>query len=292
MSENNVFINGRIVPADKAVVNVSDAGLLHGASTFSTLLSHNGVVFRFERHLTRIMETVRRLGLRTDAAPGALTEGAYDLLKANGLEEARLRITLTPGATTSGRGGESLESARPTTLITADPLPEYPATWYEDGIGVAISTFRQQADNPIFGYKTGCYFLRVLARQEAAARGADEALWLTTDGRLAESCFCNAFLVIGGRVFTPPLDTPVLPGVVRGAVLDCCAELGVEAETERPLDLSHLLSAEEAFLSSSTMGVRPVVRIERHAVGEENPGEVTRRIMDAYREMLDRECAR
>lgn len=284
MPNKNVYLNGRIVPAEQAAISVCDAGFLHGASAFTTMLAHNSVVFRFENHLKRLMDTVELLGLRTDAdlaRPAALTKETYDLLKVNELTEARLRITLTPG--TVGKD-------RPTTLITAEPVPDYPRWWYEKGIPVVVASFRQGRGDVTVGYKTGCYLARVLARQEAAAKGAEDALWFTTDNFLAESCFSNVFLSLEGQLFTPPRDTPVLPGVVREAVIEICQSLSIPCCDDRNLTVRDMLSAEEMFLTSSVMGVRPVVRIERHAVGDERPGNLTVRIMEAYRELLDREC--
>ena len=320
----NVYLNGRIVPAESATLSVFDAGFLHGASTFTTMLAHNGKVFRLERHLERLMDTVALLSLRTNATASSLTAGVYELLTANGLgaggpaapgeidgagddqsvnladedheprstvtadaassagpPDARLRITLTPG---SPQGGP------PTVLITAEPVPPPPDYWYTKGLTVIVTSFKQAKADPTFGYKTGCYLPRVLARQEAAGKGADEALWYTWDGRLAEACFNNVFLVLQGKVFTPPRDTPVLPGIVRQAVLELCGELGIPCECEQPLSVREMLDAEEIFLTGSTSGLRPVVRVERHAVGNEQPGPVTRRLMDAYRRLLEAEC--
>ena len=282
MAAGKVHFNGRIVPADEARVSISDAAFLHGASAFTTMLAHNGVVFRLDRHLDRLLETVQLLDLRTTATAEGLTAATRDLLTANEIAEARVRITLSPG---SIRGGG------PTTVITADPLPDYPAEWYDKGIGVVVSSFRQGGTDPSYGHKTGCYLPRVLARQEAAAKGFDEALWYTADNRLAEACFCNVFLVVGGVVYTPPRSTPVLPGIVREAVLELCGTLGLAYHDDKPLTVREMLAAGEMFLTSSCAGVRPVVRVEGHAVGEERPGEVTRKIMSAYRELLDRECS-
>ena len=282
VSHQNVYLNGRIIPAAEATVSVSDSGFLHGASAFTTMLAHNGVVFRLDRHLSRLFETVRLLGFRTDAAPESLAAATKDLLAANELPEARVRITLTPG---SVRGGGT------TTLITADPLPDYPPEWYEKGIAVVVSSFRQGSGLSLAGHKTGCYLPRVLARQEAAAKGAEEAIWFTADNRLAEACFCNVFLVLGGEAYTPPRDTPVLPGVVRQAVLELCEQIGLACHEDKPLTIRETLAADEMFLTASCSGVRPVVCIERHEVGDESPGPVTRKIMDAYRDLLDRQCA-
>ena len=290
MAKNDVYLNGRIVPAEQAVVSVSDAGFLHGASCFTTMLAHNGVVFRFDSHLKRLMETVRLFSLRTDATGPLLKEATYKLLAHNDLKEARVRITLTPGSMSLVPAGKEQPQHQPTTLITASPLGDHPKELSEKGISVVVSSFRQAKGDPTFGYKTGCYFLRVLARQEAAAKGADEALWYTQDNYLAESCFCNVFLVLKGKVFTPPRDTPVLPGVIRSVVMELCRKLKVECDDRTALTVREMLAAEEVFLTSSVMGIRPVVRIEGHSVGDERPGKVTRIIMSAYRKLLDEEC--
>lgn len=282
MTTNNVYLNGRMVPADEAKVSVFDSGFLHGVSAFTTMLAHKGRVFRLDRHVARVLETVELLGLRIDATKETLTGATFGLLEANGLLEARVRMTLTPG---SADGGET------TTLITAKALAEHPRQWYEKGITVVVSPFKQSCGDPTCGYKTGCYFPRVLARKEAAARGAEEALWFTVDNRLAESCFNNVFLVLAGRLHTPPRDTPVLPGIVRQAVVELCEELEIPCDAESPLTVKEMLAAEEMFLTGSITGIRPVVRVERHAVGQEKPGQVTKKLMSAYSEMLERECS-
>jgi branched-chain amino acid aminotransferase len=287
---DNVYLNGRIIPAAEATISAFDAGLLHGASSFTTMLARDGRVFRLDRHLGRLFDTLASLGLQTSATREQLAEAVAELLTANELADARVRITLTPGPLHTGRAGEGSAPAEPTTLITAEPLPHYPEHWYTKGIGVVISSQRQLAGDITFGRKTGCYLPRILARREAAAKGVDEALWFTNTNRLAEACFCNVFLVLGGEVLTPPLETPVLPGVVREAVLELCSRLDIPASDSLELTVREMLDAQEAFLTSSTMGIRPVVRIESHAVGDEKPGPVTRRIMDAYRQLIETEC--
>ena len=285
MSELKVHLNGQCVPASEATVSVFDAGFLHGATAFTTMLAHNGVVFRLDRHLMRLANTVEMMGLACVADPAALTAAVYEVLDANDLQRARMRITLSPGSAQGATG--------PTLLVTAQPLPDYPSEWYTDGVGVIVTALPQPLGDPTLGHKTGCYFPRVLARQEAAQKGGEEALWFTADRRLAEACFSNVFLVDAeGVVRTPPRDTPVLDGVVRQAVLELCQREEMPYDAERALTINDVLEATEVFLTNSTMGVRPVVRIERHVVGDEKPGEVTQRLMTAYAELLDTECQR
>ena len=284
MEQMKVYLNGELIPAGEAKICITDPGFLHGASVFTTMRAHNGVVFGFERHLARLGDTVSLLGLNVGATSGELVEGMYAVLDANELCEARCRITLTPGP--PGEDG----SAGPTTLITAVPLADYPAWWYQKGISVVVASFKQTVGDPTFGHKTGCYLPRILARQEAAAKGTEDALWYTNDNLLAESCFSNVFLVLDGVVYTPPRDTPVLEGVVRAVVLELCKELDIPVHDDQPLTVKEMLAAEEMFLTSSCMGVRPVVRVERHAVGDEKPGPITKRISTAYEELLETEC--
>ncbi|HUT60527.1 MAG TPA: aminotransferase class IV [Phycisphaerae bacterium] len=283
MGEPQVYLNGSLVPAAEARISVFDTGLLHGASAFTTMRAHNGRVFRLDRHLARLMETVELLDIRAGADEKALAAAVGRVVRANELVEARVRITLTPG----GLGG-----CEPAVLITAEPVPQYPDEWYTKGISVIVTAFKQARGDPTYGYKTGCYLPRVLARQEAARKHAAEALWYTTDNLLAEACFCNVFLVLAGKACTPPRDTPVLPGVVRQAVLELCGEMDIPADSGTPLTVREMLAAEEMFLTSSVAGIRPVARVERHPVGDEKPGPITRKIMDAYARLLDRECSK
>ena len=281
MSELIVHLNGQLTPADQATVSVFDTAFLHGGSTFTTMLARNGVVFRLDRHLGRLLSTVDLLGFQTTATQESLAAAVREVLTVNDLADARMRVTLSPGST---KGGE------PTVLVTAEPLPEYPQAWYEQGITAVISSFKQNVADPTYGYKTGCYFPRVLARQEAQQKGADEALWFTPDNRLAEACFCNVFLVLDGEVLTPPRDTPVLPGIVREAAMELCHSLDLDCSDTAALTVREMLDAQEVFLTSSTMGIRPVVRIENHAVGDEVPGPITQRLMTAYNDLLVAEC--
>ncbi len=281
MANQNVYLNGMIVRAEEARINVYDVGLLHGASSFTTLRAHNGKPFRLEAHLHRLACDVEALGMRIPVDRELLSGALTELLDANELSEARCRITLTPGIA----GADS-----PTTLITADPLPAYPDRWYSDGLVVAVAEQKQLADNPTFGHKTGCYLPRMLALRKAAEKGAEEALWFTTENYLAESCMCNVFLALDGQVWTPPLETPVLPGTVRQVVLELCRQGQIPAHEDRPLTVKEMLAAEEVFLTGSTTGLRPVVQIEKHQVGNGRPGEVTATMSEAYKRLLDAEC--
>ncbi len=281
MADKYVYLNGEILPESRASLSVFDTGFLHGASVFTTLRSHNGKAFRLDRHIARLLGMAEKIGIRHEATADGLTAAVAEILKANEIAEGRIRITISPGPVGLGE---------PTVVVTASALEAYPKWWYEQGIGVIVSGVRQFTADPMGGLKTGCYLPRVLARQAAATAGAEEALWFTEAGHLAEACFCNVFIVRSGELSTPPLDTPVLPGIIRQAVIELCEKLDITCHADKPITGEDVASADEMFLTSSTAGLRPVVRIAKTPVGDEKPGPVTKKLLNAYEQLLEKEC--
>ncbi|MCD4699836.1 MAG: aminotransferase class IV [Phycisphaerae bacterium] len=283
MTDRYVYLNGSIVPEPEASLSIYDTGFLHGASVFTTLRSHNGVAFRPDRHIARLLGMTEQIGVRHDATADGLIAAVDEVLKVNDIAEGRIRITISPGPV-------GLE--KPTVVVTASALEAYPKWWYEKGINVIVSGVRQFTGDPTAGLKTGCYLPRVLARQAAATAGAEEAIWFTETGHLAEACFCNVFIVRSGEVSTPPLDTPVLPGVVRQAVIELCEKLSIPCHTDNAITSENVSAADEMFLTSSTAGIRPVVRVGRNGVGDEKPGPITKKLLNAYENLLEQECSK
>ncbi len=280
MSDPNVFLNGKLIPQSQASISVADAGFLHGASAFTTLYARRTRAFRLEEHLARLVKTAKSLDLRCDTDSESLRDAVVRLLEDRDLPEARVRITLSPG---------DIHAGEPTTLITAQQVGPRPETW-DAGMLVTVSPYKQVPANPETGVKTGCYFPRVLALRDAATKGAQESLWYTVDNYLSEACFSNVFLVLGPKVHTPPLGEGVLPGVLRGAVLEICRKEDIPFDDATRLSVKEMLTADECFLTNSVAGIRPVVQIEKHRVGDGKRGRITQRLRQAYAELVDREC--
>ncbi|RMF71189.1 MAG: branched-chain amino acid aminotransferase, partial [Planctomycetota bacterium] len=161
---------------------------------------------------------------------------------------------------------------------------------YQRGVTVTVADTRQRGDDPTCGHKTVSYFARLASLRRAHTLQAFETIWLTPENRLAEGAISNLFVVRDGRVLTPPLDTPVLPGITRAAVLELASRLRIPAE-ERPLTINDLLDADEVFLTNSLMEIMPVVRVERRAIGTEKVGDVVRALYEAYGDLVQEECA-
>lgn len=282
-----VCINGELVPADQAHVSVFDSGFTQGIGLFETMRAKKGRVFRLDDHLQRLIRSAATLGWALLPSMEELRLHVTRVAHHCGHDEARVRLTVTTG---SVRITAEDTPPRLTLVATAGPGGAYPAQLYSQGVTALISPFRQSQHDPTVGHKTTSYFSRLAALRTAHATGAMEAIWFTEQGQLAEGCISNVFLVRDERLLTPPLNTPVLPGIARATVLSLAAELSIDCE-ERPLSREELVSADEVFLTNCMMDVMPVVRIEREPVGAERPGETTLRILRAYRDRVDEECA-
>ncbi len=279
-----VFLNDKLVDADKASVSVTDSGLLYGAGLFETMRSYNGVVFSLKDHLDRLFFSARALSINNTYNREYISDAIYKVLKANKLTDARLRLTLTGGPMS-----EPEEKRKSTLLIAATKLQPYPPEYYKNGVLVVLSPFRQNTAEPIYGHKTTSYFSRMLALKSAHQKGAAEALWFTVDNRLAEGCISNVFLVKDSALYTPPIETPVLAGVSRKTVFQIALKNSIEF-IEKNLYISDLLDADEVFLTNVIMQILPVNSIEKHTVGSRKPGPLTKKLQKKFDECIKTEC--
>lgn len=282
-----VYLNGDFVPEADAKVNVYDGGWLHGAGLFETMRAENGRVFRVETHVDRLRRSAAKIlkPMARDELPSRVD--LMELLDRNGLQAARVRLTVSAGSMIAE---EDMETPSLTVCTTAVPLSPPPAEIYDRGGQVAVCTFRLSTTDPIAGHKTTAYLPRLLGLREAHRARCIEAIWFTTENLLAEGSISNIFLVREGVLRTPPLDTPVLPGVARRTVLELAEQEKIDVK-EGPLTIDDLLDADEVFLTNAIMQVVPVARVENKDIGAARVGPVARQIRHAYHELVRKECS-
>ena len=271
------WIDGALVPLADARVSVLDHGLVVGDGVFETLRVYDGVPFAWRRHLARLQASATGLGL---ALPdlGALRAAADDVLAANGLADARLRITVTGGVAPPGSGRGN---GPPTVFLTAFPFePSAPTT------DVVVAPWSRNEEGALAGLKTISYAANVRALAYAKERGAGEAVFANTQGNLCEATGSNVFLVTNGVLVTPPPSAGCLLGVTRALVLELCAQQSITAE-ERDVPMSALADADEAFLSSTTREVQAIAHVDERALPVA-PGPISARLADAFRELVAR----
>jgi aminodeoxychorismate lyase len=279
-----VFLNGEIVPDERAVISVFDRGFLYGDGLFEGVRVFNGKPFRWKQHLERFQDGANFLRIAVPFSPEAIEEFAKRLIADNQMPNSLLRLTLSRGI--GARGYSPKNAERPTLVMATYPMattePSNPRAWR-----VFISSFRLPAGEPLARFKNLNKLPQVLARAEADAEGADEALLLNSDGYVVEGSTSNLFWIRDETVCTPPLPSGILPGVTRAVVLEVCGKSGIKTREEniRPAELHKM---DEAFLSLSSTGIAEVAFLNGKAV-KRSP--IARRISEAYWGLVRAECA-
>jgi branched-chain amino acid aminotransferase len=282
----NVWLGGRLEPADGPHVSAFDRGFQLGDGVFETLRARDGRPIELDDHLARLHRSAG--GLAIDLPPSLdadVRDGIAALLAAEDLggpgADAAVRITVTRGPL-RGRGLlPPDETVEPTVVVQAWPVEPAPADHLERGLHLVVSGVRRDPANPIAALKTTSRVDYVFARLEARRAGADDALFLTVDGRLSEATSANLFLVRRGidgalELATPDLDCAILPGTTRSWLLAWAGGVGLRA-VEASLTPPDLAAADEAFVSSSVAGILPLTRFEDRPIGRGEPGPWTRR---------------
>ena len=243
-----VWVDGRLRPADEATVAVLDHGLTVGDGVFETTKVLGGRPFALTRHLQRLRRSAAGLGLPEPDLDLVRSAVAATIEANDPTGPLRLRVTYTGGVAPLGseRG-----DARPTLVVAAAPLAPWPAT-----TRAATVPWVRNERGAVAGLKTTSYAENVVMLAAAKARGATEALMANTVGNLCEGTGSNVFLVLDGRLVTPPLSSGCLAGVTRALVLEW---VGAE-EVDVPFGAVH--EAEEVFLTSATRDVMPVSRVD------------------------------
>jgi branched-chain amino acid aminotransferase len=240
-----VWVDGKVVDPSEAVVSVFDHGFTVGDGVFETLKVIGGRPFAVRRHLERLERSARGLGLDVPLGPGRLRAAVDEVLAEAGPGAGRLRITLTGGVAPlgSGRG-----AAGPTLVIAAGPQDP----WEPDTTAVTVPWPRSER-SAVTGIKTTSYAENVVALAEATRLGATEAIFPNLAGNLCEGTGSNVFVVLDGRVRTPPLLAGCLGGVTRALVLEL-----LDDADEDDVAMDELGRADEVLLTSSTRDVQPL----------------------------------
>ena len=278
-----VSINGVLTPIAEGRIPVLDHGFLFGDNIYETFRTYNQKPFLFSRHFERLKRSARAIFMDLPCTREHLLEETRRTVAAAGnSSEHRVRITITRGPGDVSPDPESCDA--PSIIIFATPMADLPAPVYEKGVDVIVSSFyrsRQLGDA-----KTGNLLRSVLAMREAKAAGAFEAITLTSDGRISDGITSNIYLIQGSTLLTPSRESGILEGITRGVVLDL-AKRAQMTVVEGVLDLTEIDKSDELFLTSSTRGVVPIVRVAGKPVGSGVPGPVTRRLMEAYRREVE-----
>jgi 4-amino-4-deoxychorismate lyase len=274
-----VAVRGRgVVAPDDPVLHADDEALLRGRAAFETTRVYGGRPFKLAEHLTRLAGSAARIGLPPvdDAECEALARSALAAARAR---DAVLRIYWTAGREGTGE---------PTALAIVSPVP--PDLEERRGTGIRLVSLplgvapdaRVGAPWLLGGVKSTSYAVNIAAEEEARRRGADDAVFVASDGSVLEGPVTNVWWRRGRVLSTPALELGILAGVTRATLTEEAGALGYEVR-EGAFPLEHLAASEEAFTSSSVREVMPVVELDGAPIGEATPGPTARDLQKALR---------
>jgi branched-chain amino acid aminotransferase len=278
------YLNGKLLPREKAKISVLDYGFLFGYGLYETVRAYEGTAFRLDSHLARLKFSGDRLGILIHTA--LIREAVKDVIKANNFHQTRLRICVSIG---EGTISPDLASCiQPTiAILAADYIPPGPEK-YRQGYKVLLSAIRRNSHSPVTYLKSTNTMENMLARQEAKEAGANEAFFLNDRGYLTEAAGSNLFLAKDGVLKTPRYEAGILPGVTRVVVFELAAQLGIKVK-EVNFRATELLQADEVFITNSLIEIVPVTVLYGKPIGNGKPGTITRKLMKAYKEMVQKE---
>jgi branched-subunit amino acid aminotransferase/4-amino-4-deoxychorismate lyase len=236
-------------------------------------------MFRFAQHLERLARGADFLKIKLPFTPKEFQEFAEELVVKNNLADAVLRVTVTRGS--GERGYVITGKGKATVAMTLHSLPpNLEVEW-----NLITSSFRVSAADPISSFKTTSRILNVMARAEAQEKGADEALFINTNGEVAETASGNLFWIYDEKVCTVPTGRGILPGVTRAVVLEICQSLGLQTN-KRVIKLEALQNSQGLFVTQSVFGIMPVKSFDGRLV---TPSPLVDQIAQAYSELLAKE---
>ena len=276
------YVDGRYLPHAGAAVHIEDRGLQFADAVYEVCSVNDGLLLDEEGHLDRLERSLKELAIPMPMRRAALKLVMREVLRRNGLKNGLLYLQVTRGA--YRRDHAIPQDARPSLIITARSID--PKTYdkrREEGISVVTLKENRWGRCDI---KTTGLLPNVLAKTQARKGGAYEAWFVDTQGFVTEGASTNAWIVTKTDVLvTRDLKANILAGVTRKGVLAALSQHGINAIEERAFTLKEAAEASEAFITSASGGVIPVVRIDGQAIGAGKPGPMAARIHSLYREM-------
>lgn len=279
-----IYLDGKLVPKEQAVISVYDHGLLYGDGIFEGIRVYSGKVFRHKDHIDRLYESARAIRLEIPLTPEEMTKAVEETVAANKLTDGYVRLVVTRGS--GSLGLDIRKTSHPIVFIIADTITLYPEEMYEKGMEIiTASTIRNHPGALSPRIKSLNYLNNILAKIEGTDAGCAEALMLNHVGQVAECTGDNIFIVKNGVLKTPPTDAGILDGVTRKVVIELAREAGIPVE-ETSLVRHDIFIADECFLTGSAAEVIPVTKLDGRLIGDGSPGPITRNLRTRFQEYV------
>jgi D-alanine transaminase len=270
-----VHVNGEYLPEEAAKISVFDRGFLFADGVYEVTSVLDGRLVDNAAHLARLHRSLGELGMTSPWSDAEIEAVQKETVARNGLKEGALYLQVSRGAADRDFAMPRAPQLSIVLFTQEKKLVENPAAARGWSV-ISVPDIRWRRRD----IKTVQLLAPSLAKQAAVDAGADDA-WLVEDGMVTEGSSNNAWIIAKGRIVTRQLSHDILHGITRRAVMKLAAEAGLVVE-ERPFSIAEAQAADEAFVTSATTFVMPVVRIDGKPVGDGKPGPVTKRLRELY----------
>lgn len=286
-----VWVNGELLPKDKAMVSVYDHGLLYGDGVFEGIRIYKGKIFKLAQHMERLYRCAERIHIKIPISIDDMVDIQRECIRVNGIKDGYIRLVVTRGYGTLG-----LDPRRcpvPGVICIADQIRLYSEENYENGMRVVVA---RRPKTPVAcldpRIKSLNYLNNILAKVEAIEAGCDEAIMLSTDGWVTECTGDNIFVVKNGVIYTPPPvngESGLLEGVTRKFVMsELAPSCGIDVQ-EKMMRLDEVLNADEVFLTGTAAEMIAVCQIdvanEPHKISD-GEGPITNKLRKKFRQVV------
>jgi branched-chain amino acid aminotransferase len=277
-----IYLNGQIIPSEKAVISIFDHGFLYGDGIYETMRSYNGVVFKIEKHIKRLKKSASLISLSLPFSEEILKRDIYETLHANSLLNAYIRITISRGKGDIGIDPELCK--KPTIVIITKEFNGYPERLYKEGIKLIIAKTRRNHKNALNPQIKSLNFLNnILAKVEAKKEGAYEALMLNVYGKIAEGTISNVFFIKDNTIMTPSTKCGILNGITRQTVIEMIKKENLNLK-QGFYTKEDIYSADEVFITNTTMEIMPVSMIDKKKY---KVGKYTNKLRKLYKKEVE-----
>jgi D-alanine transaminase len=275
--ERIVYVNGDYLPEVDAKISVFDRGFLMADGVYEVTSVLDGKLVDFDGHVKRLMRSLRELDMKAPCTEEELLEIHRELVKRNAVTEGLVYLQVTRGV--AERDFAYPKDAKPTLVMFTQTKALIDNPVAKQGIKViSIDDIRWGRRD----IKTVQLLYPSMGKMMAKAAGADDA-WMVEDGKVTEGTSNNAYIVKNGKIITRQLSHEILHGITRAAVLRFAREAQMDVE-ERAFTIDEAKAADEAFFTSASAFVMPVVEIDGATLGDGKPGPVTMRLREIYLE--------
>lgn len=279
-----IYIDGKYYDRAEARISVFDHGLLYGDGVFEGLRIYGGRVFKLKEHIERLYMSAKAILLDIPMTPDEMGNAVSEAVKMNEKQNGYIRLVVTRGE--GQLGIDPLSCPRPSVIIIVGDIQMYPDEYYEKGVAIITSSSRRMPSDCLDPrIKSLNYLNNIMAKLEARQAGCLEAVMLNGEGFVAECTGDNIFIVKNNELLTPVPYQGALDGITMQTVLELAESLGIKTH-QTTMTRYDVYNADECFMTGTGAEIIPVTGIDGRMIGDGKPGNVMRRLLKGFREIV------